>query len=219
MSRSGTILVNDVCELSCSVVSHSLRPHGLYLARFLCSWGFSRQGYWSGLPCPPPGDLPNPGIEPRSPTLQVDLYCLNHWESPRTLEWVAYPFSRGMFWPRSQTGVSCIASRFFTSWATREALESNQGLLNCRQILHQRSYQESPASGLYWQTSNWWVSPWHGPCRLEESKTVTWVPLPSTSHACFCHYFDAFCYPVVPVAIGNNATLPFFMDSLCLKKK
>ena len=34
--------------------------------------GFSRQEYWSGLPCPPPGDLPNPGIEPRSPTLQAD---------------------------------------------------------------------------------------------------------------------------------------------------
>ena len=29
--------------------------------------GFSRQEYWSGLPCPPPGDLPNPGIEPTSP--------------------------------------------------------------------------------------------------------------------------------------------------------
>ena len=34
--------------------------------------GFSRQGYWSGLPFPSPGDLPNPGIEPRSPALQVD---------------------------------------------------------------------------------------------------------------------------------------------------
>ena len=33
---------------------------------------FSRQEYWSGLPCPPPGDLPNPKIEPRSPALQVD---------------------------------------------------------------------------------------------------------------------------------------------------
>ena len=30
------------------------------------SMGFSRQEYWSGLPCPPPGDLPNPGIEPAS---------------------------------------------------------------------------------------------------------------------------------------------------------
>ena len=37
-----------------------------------CPWGFFRQEYWSGLPCPPPGDLPNPGIEPRSPTLQAD---------------------------------------------------------------------------------------------------------------------------------------------------
>ena len=36
------------------------------------SLGFSRQENWSGLPCPPPGDLQNPGIKPRSPTLQAD---------------------------------------------------------------------------------------------------------------------------------------------------
>ena len=36
------------------------------------SMGFSRQEYWSGLPFPSPGDLPNPGIEPRSPELQAD---------------------------------------------------------------------------------------------------------------------------------------------------
>ena len=36
------------------------------------SVGFSRQEYWSGLPFPSAGDLPNPGIEPRSPGLQVD---------------------------------------------------------------------------------------------------------------------------------------------------
>ena len=40
--------------------------------RLVCPWGFSRQEYWSGLPCPSPGDLCNPGIEPRSPALQVD---------------------------------------------------------------------------------------------------------------------------------------------------
>ena len=57
-----------------SVMSNSLRPHGLQPARLLCPWGFSRQEYWSGLPCPPPGDLPNPGIEPRFPALQAD--CL-----------------------------------------------------------------------------------------------------------------------------------------------
>ena len=36
------------------------------------SMGFSRQEYWSGLPFPSPGDLPNPGIEPRSPSLQAE---------------------------------------------------------------------------------------------------------------------------------------------------
>ena len=36
------------------------------------SMGFSRQEYWNGLPVPSPGDLPNPGIKPRSPALQAD---------------------------------------------------------------------------------------------------------------------------------------------------
>ena len=36
------------------------------------SMGFSMQEYWSGLPFPPQGDLPNPGINPRSPALQTD---------------------------------------------------------------------------------------------------------------------------------------------------
>ena len=39
---------------------------------------FSRKEYWSGLPCLSPRDLPNPGTEPRSPTLQWILYPLNH---------------------------------------------------------------------------------------------------------------------------------------------
>ena len=38
----------------------------------LCTWGFSRQEYKNGWPCPPPGDLPNPGIESRFPELQAD---------------------------------------------------------------------------------------------------------------------------------------------------
>ena len=50
------------------------------------SMGFSRQEYWSGLPCPPPGDLPNPGIEPGSPTLQEDSLLLSHWGS----QWVVH---------------------------------------------------------------------------------------------------------------------------------
>ena len=45
--------------------------------------GFPRQEYWSGLPFPSPGDLPNSGIKPRSPTLQADSLLLIHQESPR----------------------------------------------------------------------------------------------------------------------------------------
>ena len=58
--------------LSHSVVSDSLRLHGLQPSKLLCPWGFSRQEYWSGLPCPPPGNLPDPWIKPRSTELQAD---------------------------------------------------------------------------------------------------------------------------------------------------
>ena len=74
--------------------------------------------YWSG-------DLPNPGIKPRSPALQGDFqgnfYHLSHQGSPWVLEWVASPLSRGTSQPRNRTRVSCIAGGFFTSCATREA--------------------------------------------------------------------------------------------------
>ena len=48
----------------------------------LLTMGFSRPEYWSGLPCLPPGDLPNPGIKPRSPELQADsLPSEQPWKS------------------------------------------------------------------------------------------------------------------------------------------
>ena len=43
------------------------------------SMGSSRQEYMSGLPCPPPGDLPNPGIEPAFPALQMDSFLLSYY--------------------------------------------------------------------------------------------------------------------------------------------
>ena len=58
--------------LSRSVPSDSLQPHGLWPTRLLCPQGFSRPEHWSGLPCPTPGDLPDPGTEPRSAALQAD---------------------------------------------------------------------------------------------------------------------------------------------------
>ena len=79
----------------------------------------------------------------------------------RILEWVASLFSRGSSQTRDWTQVSCIAGEFFTSWDTKKpkntgvgslslfqrifpTQESNQGLLNCRQIPYKQSYQESP---------------------------------------------------------------------------
>ena len=53
-------------------MSDSLRIHGLQPARLLCPCRFSRQEYLNGLPFPSPGDLPGPGIKPRSPALQAD---------------------------------------------------------------------------------------------------------------------------------------------------
>ena len=65
--------VTSYIVFSCSVVSSSLRPHGLYVARQApLSMVFFRQEYRSELPFPSPGALPNPGIKPGSPSLQAD---------------------------------------------------------------------------------------------------------------------------------------------------
>ena len=87
--------------------------------------GFSRQEYWSGLPCLP-GDLSNPRIKPRSFTLQMDSLPSGPPGKPKN------------------TGVSslCLLQGIF---ATQEL---NRGLLHCRQILYQLSYQGIPSSAV-----------------------------------------------------------------------
>ena len=68
------------CSIA-SVVSDSATPWTVALQAPL-SMGFSRQEYWSGLPCPPPRDLPNSGIEPMAPVSPALL--ADAWEAPRT---------------------------------------------------------------------------------------------------------------------------------------
>ena len=102
---------------SCSVVSDSLRPHGL------CAWSSPGQNTGAGSLSLHQGIFPTQGSNPGLPHCRWILYQLSHQGSPRILEWVAVPFSRGSSWPRNWTGVSCTAGRFFTSWATREAPE------------------------------------------------------------------------------------------------
>ena len=104
------LLSDSLCVLSRPGMSKSLRPHALQSAMILCPWGFSRPEYWSGLPCFSPGNLPNPGIKPRSSTFQADSLPNEPRGKPKN------------------TGVGGLS-----------LLQGNQCLLHCRWILHQRS--------------------------------------------------------------------------------
>ena len=68
--------VSQSCPTLCAPMDGSLPGSG--------SMGFSRQEYWSGLPLPSPGDLPNPGIKPRSLALQTDALLSEALGKPRT---------------------------------------------------------------------------------------------------------------------------------------
>ena len=83
-STTWEALVLTCSVLTRSVVSYSLQPHGLQGARLLCPWHSpgknTEVAYYA---CPTPGDLPNPGIEPRSPTLQADSLPSEPSEKPQ----------------------------------------------------------------------------------------------------------------------------------------
>ena len=98
-----------------SVMSDSLRPHGLY-----SPWNSPGQNTGVGSLFLLQGICPTQGSNSSLPHCRQILYQLSHKGSPRILEWVVYPFSRGSSWPRSRTGISCIAGRFFTNWAIQK---------------------------------------------------------------------------------------------------
>ena len=97
-----------------SVMSNSFQPHGL-------SMEFSRPEYWSGQPFPSPGDLLNPGLKPRSPALQADSLPAKPQGGPKNTRVGSLSLLQGMFLIQ----------------------ESNQGLLHCKHILYQLSYEET----------------------------------------------------------------------------
>ena len=69
-----------------SVMSNSV-PLWTVACQSSLPMGFSRQQYWSGLPCLPPGGLPHPGVEPvspASPAMQVDSLLVGHPEAHKT---------------------------------------------------------------------------------------------------------------------------------------
>ena len=87
-----------------------------------CPWNSPGQNTGVGSLFLLQGIFPTQGLKPGLPHCRWTLYQLSNKGSPRTLEWVAYPFFRGSSQPRNQPGVSRIASGFFTNWAIREAL-------------------------------------------------------------------------------------------------
>ena len=102
---------------SCSVVSDSLRPHGLYRP-----WNSLGQDTGVGSLSLLQGIFPTQGLNPGLPHCRQLLYQLSHQGSSRILEWIACPFSSRSSQPRNWTRVSCIADRFFTNLAIRESL-------------------------------------------------------------------------------------------------
>ena len=124
VARSGVDVFCLVSE-SRSVVSDSLQPHGLYSPRN------SRLEYWSGWPFSSPGDLPNPGIKPKSPTLPADSLPAEPQRKPKN------------------TGVGSL-SLLQQIFPTQEL---NWGLLHCRQILNQLSLPGILTSNLWFVES------------------------------------------------------------------
>ena len=86
------------------------------------SWNSSGQNTGAGSCSLLQGIFPAQGLSLSLLHFRWILYQLNHQGSPRILEWVACPFSRGSSWPGNWTRVSCVVARFFTSWATRFSL-------------------------------------------------------------------------------------------------
>ena len=111
-------VTGNIVSESHSVVSDSLRPHRLY-----SPWNSLGQNTGVGSLSLFQGDLPNPGIEPRSPPLWADSLPAELQGKPKN------------------TGVGSL----FLLQQLFPTQESNWGLLHCRQILYQLSYQGSPA--------------------------------------------------------------------------
>ena len=99
-------------------MSYSLWPHGPYSA-----WNSPGQNTGVGSHSLHQGIFPTQVLNPGLPHCRRILYQLSHKGSPRILEWVAYPFSTGSFWPRN-----------------------NWSLLHCRPLLYQLSYQGVPSA-------------------------------------------------------------------------
>ena len=100
------------------------------------SMEFSMPEYWSGKPFPSSGDLPNSGIEPRSPTLQMDSLPVEPPGKPKNTGVGSLSLLQWNFWAQ-ESNLSLLQGIFPTQG-------SNPGLQHCRWVLYQLSYKGNP---------------------------------------------------------------------------
>ena len=125
-------------------MSDYLQLYGLY-----SPWNSPGKNIGVGSLCLHQGIFLTQGSNPGLPPCRQIFYQLSHKGSPRILERVAYPFSRGSSWPRNRTRVSCIAGIFFTDWVIREFL-----IDICQQFINHVSFWET-----FWQGFFKWPLP------------------------------------------------------------
>ena len=85
------------------------------------SMEFSRSEYWNGWSFPSPGDLPNPGIKPRSPALQAGSLPAEPQEKPKNIGVGSLSLLQRIFLTQESTWGLLQSRRIFTNWAFREA--------------------------------------------------------------------------------------------------
>ena len=198
---------------SCSFVSDSLWPHGLYSV-----WNSPGQNARVGSFSLLQGIFPTQGLNPGLPHCRRILYQLSHNGSSRILEWIAYPFSSGSSRTRNPTGVSCIAGRFFTNWAIMEAISSRTRDQICVPLMEGKVLTPGPpkkSSSMWFKmtkliTESYWLK-WLKPIRASgislqsllichaqhtTKRNPSWIGLLSTHliHLTWSHMMLALCW-------------------------
>ena len=140
---AGTLGSPESESVTCSVMSDSAVPWTVALQAPL-SVEFFRKEYWSGSPCPSPRDLPDPGIEPRSPALQADFLLsepLSESESCLVVSTSVQPHR--LYSPWNSPGQNTEVGSLSFLQGIFPTKELNPGLLHCRRILYQLSHKGS----------------------------------------------------------------------------
>ena len=138
---------------------------------------FSRQEYWSRLPCPSPGDLPNPGIKPRSPALQADYLPAEPQGTPSSGERNGNPLQYSCLkksmdraaWRATVRGVTELD---MTEWLT---------LRLCLQRLYPPCNCEGTISPAHWQRQRWTLQSIQVSDEAAESVNQLWSQRTCTS--------------------------------------